>query len=212
MCKGYEDLGFARVDHARKERCGWPEVIYGAGKTAEQIAVIMQSLMEHHPENSILATRCDVEKYEYVKQHTNSSMTNQQKIEALYNWVLKNDMVYYRTYEHVSNSWVWYDGWVDDFAASQMDKWGGNCYRYAAFLGMLIREATGLQVKVYQGQTPAAAGGLTYHGWTSVNQNGTWYVYDVELHKHSGYSTYACYKVPASSSSIHLYGEGFNLY
>jgi len=69
MCKGYEDLGFARVDHARRERCGWPEVIYGAGKTAEQIAVIMQSLMEHHPENSILATRCDVEKYEYVKQH-----------------------------------------------------------------------------------------------------------------------------------------------
>ena len=149
---------------------------------------------------------------EYVKQHTNSSMTNQQKIDALYNWILRNDMVYIRSYEHTRADWEWVDGWIDDFATSQMDNWGGNCYRYSSFLGMLIREATGLEVKVYQGKTPAAAGGLTYHGWPAVKQNGVWYIYDVELQKHSGFSSYSCYKVPASSSGIHYYGEGFNLY
>ena len=75
-----------------------------------------------------------------------------------------------------------------------------------------LREATGLEVRVYQGDTPAYGGGVTPHGWASVKQNGTWYVYDVELHKHSGYSSRACYKAPAQSSDIHLNGEGFNLY
>lgn len=149
---------------------------------------------------------------EYVKQHTNSSMTNQQKIDALYNWVLRNDMVYIRNLDHAKPDWKWEDGWVDDFATNQMDNWGGNCYRYASFLGMLIREATGLEVKVYQGQTPAAVGGLTYHGWPAVNQNGKWYIYDAELQKHSGISSYLCHKVPAASSAMHFYGEGFNLY
>lgn len=36
----FEDLGFAKVDHHRGLRCGAPEVIYGEGKTAEQLAVI----------------------------------------------------------------------------------------------------------------------------------------------------------------------------
>lgn len=149
---------------------------------------------------------------QYVAQHTNDSMTNQQKIDALYNWVLKNDMVYIRSYEHVKADWVWKDSWVDDMATSQMDKWGGNCYRYASFLGMLIREATGLEVRVYQGRTPASGGGLTYHGWPAVNQNGTWYIYDVELQKHSAFPSYLCYKVAAEKSATHYYGEAVNLY
>jgi hypothetical protein len=37
---GYEDLGFAKIDHQRAMRTGLPEVIYGAGKTDEQIAAI----------------------------------------------------------------------------------------------------------------------------------------------------------------------------
>ena len=139
-------------------------------------------------------------------------MTNQQKIEALYNWVLKNDMVYLRTYEHVKADWTWYNGWVDDFAASQMDKWGGNCYRYAAFLGMLFREATGMEVRVHEGETFAYGGGYTYHGWVTVKENGAWYVYDVELQKHSGVSAAYCYKVPASSSYYHFHDHAFNLY
>jgi len=36
----YENLGFAKVDHHRKNRQGFPEVIYGEGKTKEQILSI----------------------------------------------------------------------------------------------------------------------------------------------------------------------------
>ncbi|MCJ7751940.1 MAG: 1-(5-phosphoribosyl)-5-amino-4-imidazole-carboxylate carboxylase, partial [Armatimonadetes bacterium] len=36
----FEDLGFAKVDHHRELRTGFPEVIYGAGKTVEQVVEI----------------------------------------------------------------------------------------------------------------------------------------------------------------------------
>jgi len=39
-----DDLHFAKPDYARQQRCGVPEVIYGAGKTASQIVAIMRAL------------------------------------------------------------------------------------------------------------------------------------------------------------------------
>jgi NCAIR mutase (PurE)-related protein len=57
--KGFEDLGHSRVDLEREERNGTPEVIYGGGKTAEQIIDIMVS-MEARGQN-ILATRIEPE-------------------------------------------------------------------------------------------------------------------------------------------------------
>ena len=53
--KGFKDLGHSRVDLERDERNGIPEVIYGGGKTPEQIKSIMAS-MEARGQN-ILATR-----------------------------------------------------------------------------------------------------------------------------------------------------------
>jgi NCAIR mutase (PurE)-related protein len=41
----FEDLGFARVDHHRALRKGFPEIIYGEGKTVEQIIEIAQRLI-----------------------------------------------------------------------------------------------------------------------------------------------------------------------
>ncbi|MDZ4199889.1 MAG: 1-(5-phosphoribosyl)-5-amino-4-imidazole-carboxylate carboxylase, partial [Kiritimatiellia bacterium] len=40
------DLGFARLDLDRGERCGQPEVIYCPGKTAAQVAVLLRALGE----------------------------------------------------------------------------------------------------------------------------------------------------------------------
>ena len=40
----FEDLGFARVDHHRSLRQGFPEVIWGEGKTAEQIIGIIKKM------------------------------------------------------------------------------------------------------------------------------------------------------------------------
>ncbi len=49
------DLGFARIDHHREVRCGLPEVVYGAGKTAEQIIGIVRDFRERG--NNALVTR-----------------------------------------------------------------------------------------------------------------------------------------------------------
>jgi pyridinium-3,5-biscarboxylic acid mononucleotide synthase len=55
------DLGFARVDLERAARTGDPEVVYGAGKTPEQVAAILTTLHANHPERSVLATRLSPE-------------------------------------------------------------------------------------------------------------------------------------------------------
>ncbi len=52
----FEDLGFAKVDHHRSLRQGTAEVIYGAGKTPEQIAGILRA-MTAHGEKTVLVTR-----------------------------------------------------------------------------------------------------------------------------------------------------------
>ena len=57
----YEDLGYAKIDHHRQVRNGHPEVIYGAGKTAEQISGIVERMLKAGGEN-ILITRLDAEK------------------------------------------------------------------------------------------------------------------------------------------------------
>ncbi|MBA3781994.1 MAG: nickel pincer cofactor biosynthesis protein LarB [Nocardioides sp.] len=55
------DLGFARVDLDRAERTGDAEVVYGAGKTPQQITAILGTLTERHPDRAILATRLSSE-------------------------------------------------------------------------------------------------------------------------------------------------------
>lgn len=65
--KPFEDLGYAKVDLHRKLRQGAGEVIYGAGKTAQQIAGILAGFRENGQEN-ILITRMDAEKAAFVKE------------------------------------------------------------------------------------------------------------------------------------------------
>jgi NCAIR mutase (PurE)-related protein len=61
----FEDVGFARVDHHRAIRCGFPEVILCVGKTPEQICSIFRRLAERG--GNVLATRADAAAYEAVK-------------------------------------------------------------------------------------------------------------------------------------------------
>ena len=63
----FEDLGFAKIDHHRGLRHGIPEVIYGAGKTAEQISGIIQAMKEHGNHN-ILVTRVTPEKADELRK------------------------------------------------------------------------------------------------------------------------------------------------
>lgn len=55
-----EDLGFASLDHHRAVRLGFPEVIYGEGKTSDQITGIFRSLIQR--QDVVLATRVDPDK------------------------------------------------------------------------------------------------------------------------------------------------------
>jgi NCAIR mutase (PurE)-related protein len=50
-----ESLGFATIDHHRALRQGFPEVVYGAGKSTEQLVAIAQRIAEHG--DGVLATR-----------------------------------------------------------------------------------------------------------------------------------------------------------
>lgn len=61
----FEDLGYAKVDHHRDIRTGYPEVIFCPGKTNDQIRGIIKSLLAK--QTNILASRAEVSVYEAVK-------------------------------------------------------------------------------------------------------------------------------------------------
>ncbi len=61
----YEDLGFAKLDHHRKLRSGFGEVIYCSGKSEEHLVRIFQNFNEK--EIDVLGTRASKEQYELVK-------------------------------------------------------------------------------------------------------------------------------------------------
>ena len=61
MSEPFVDLGFARVDTDRTRRCGFPEVIFGAGKTAEEVVAIGKVLLEKN--GVLLVTRASEEQH-----------------------------------------------------------------------------------------------------------------------------------------------------
>mgnify|MGYP004537995421 CR=1 FL=1 len=62
-----QELDYANIDYNREKRTGVPEVIYCAGKTADQVRGIVQNMREHGQKH-ILGTRCSREKYEAAKE------------------------------------------------------------------------------------------------------------------------------------------------
>ncbi len=60
----YEELDYACLDHHRSLRKGFPEVIFGQGKTAEQIQGLMEKMIQH--EKVVLATRVEAAKARQV--------------------------------------------------------------------------------------------------------------------------------------------------
>ncbi len=60
----YEDLGFAKLDHHRSLRSGFPEVIFCQGKTCEQVKKIFERFVK--ADAKVLATRASKEQYEAV--------------------------------------------------------------------------------------------------------------------------------------------------
>jgi len=64
----YEDLGFAKIDHHRTLRQGYPEVIYGRGKTPKQVTDIVRGMLRADASHNILITRADRKMLAAVKR------------------------------------------------------------------------------------------------------------------------------------------------
>jgi hypothetical protein len=62
----FEELEFAKVDHHRSLRCGFPEVIFCRGKTVPQVAAIAREILRHG--SDLLATRATPEMYRRVRR------------------------------------------------------------------------------------------------------------------------------------------------
>ncbi|MDI6785975.1 MAG: nickel pincer cofactor biosynthesis protein LarB [bacterium] len=69
------NLIFARVDHSRKIRCGFPEVIFGLHKKTEDILKIVNSFVEK--KENVLITKVDKDVYDYIKKHHQSANYNE---------------------------------------------------------------------------------------------------------------------------------------
>lgn len=62
----FTDLEFAKVDHYRQIRCGFPEVIFCEGKTEKQIENIAREILKHN--SNLLATRANSKTYRIIKK------------------------------------------------------------------------------------------------------------------------------------------------
>jgi len=62
----YTDLGYAKIDHHREMRTGYPEIVYCAGKTVDQVIGIFRLMSEK--ENNVIGTRADQNLFESVKK------------------------------------------------------------------------------------------------------------------------------------------------
>ena len=77
-------MGFANIDLQRKERCGFPEVVYCAGKTIDQSVQILTLLMQQY--DNVIGTRADkavydrlVPQFPDVQYHELARMVYQRK-------------------------------------------------------------------------------------------------------------------------------------
>ena len=75
----FEDLGYAKVDLHRKVRQGANEVIYGAGKTPEQIVGILEKMVENGQKN-VLITRLDQDKADLISKKVSLTYYENAKI------------------------------------------------------------------------------------------------------------------------------------
>src|SRR5689334_14987689 len=62
----FQELDFAKVDHHRALRCGFPEVIFGRGKTVSQIVRISRAILNRG--NDLLTTRATPEIHRAIRK------------------------------------------------------------------------------------------------------------------------------------------------
>jgi NCAIR mutase (PurE)-related protein len=71
----FEDMGFAKIDHHRALRTGYPEVVFCQGKTHEQVEKIYQALEKHN--NNLLLTRAEPDLFSRLQKIDNRLVYNE---------------------------------------------------------------------------------------------------------------------------------------
>ena len=64
----FEDIGFAKIDHHRSLRQGYPEVVFARGKTPKQVTEIVRGMLRANASHNILITRANKEMFAAVKR------------------------------------------------------------------------------------------------------------------------------------------------
>lgn len=165
----YENLGFAKVDHHRKKRQGFPEVVFGEGKTAEQITAIVSSIKAHG--DDILVTRISSEKAIEVR-NVHPELIYSEIAEILYSEV-ENEKRYQTGYIAILCAGT-SDLKVAEEAALTAEAFGCEVRRFydvgvAGIHRLLdnieeIQEATvSITVAGMEGALPSVVGGLVSH-------------------------------------------------
>ncbi len=107
-----------------------------------------------------------------VKAATNSKMTQEQKLKACYNWIIKN-FSYERDYQDPAKL---KNNWTKSYAEYAFKNKRGNCYKYASAMGYCA-EILGYDARVAYGKIESGSS-RTNHGWTEIKINGTYYIFD----------------------------------
>mgnify|MGYP005838269211 CR=1 FL=1 len=68
----YSDLGYAKIDHQRELRTGYPEIVYCEGKSIKQVSGIFEHIAENG--DNIIGTRANKEKFDSVKEVISSAV------------------------------------------------------------------------------------------------------------------------------------------
>lgn len=68
----YSDLGYAKIDHHRELRTGYPEIVYCEGKSVKQVRGIFEHISDHG--DNIIGTRANREKFDAVKDVISSAV------------------------------------------------------------------------------------------------------------------------------------------
>jgi NCAIR mutase (PurE)-related protein len=87
----YDSLGYATLDTHREKRTGFPDVIFGEGKSPEHLLGIFERLMHHH--QKVLATRVDALKADFLLEHLQEKFPqdtfNYHKDARTFHWIAR---------------------------------------------------------------------------------------------------------------------------
>lgn len=121
-----------------------------------------------------------------INSVTNSSMTNNQKLYAVFKYIMDHSEYGITFYSLVLNDvvdqyhYTYFDGNIVTLAEEILETGHGVCDHYAALFVVMARRL-GFDAYWVAGSVKKAGGGTTGHAWANILVNGTYYVFDPQI-------------------------------